>query len=134
MRVDWLNSPELVVFNTRDFARAADVSVAAATRRLTRIARRSENGFLRLTRGVWANTRHPYFTVFACVPVLLGNEQGYVSFLSALHAHGAIAQIPASIQVATYAGNTAIAAVMFTACPELWPSPWPGAPSIIGAW
>ena len=28
---------------------------------------------------------------------------------------------------------TAIAAVMLTACPELWPSPWPGAPSIIGA-
>ncbi len=26
------------------------------------------------------------------------------------------------------------AAVMFTACPELWPSPWPGAPSIIAAW
>ncbi len=29
---------------------------------------------------------------------------------------------------------TAIAAVMFTAWPELWPSPCPGAPSIIGAW
>ena len=26
-----------------------------------------------------------------------------------------------------------IAAVMFTACPELWPSPWPGAPSMIGS-
>ena len=28
---------------------------------------------------------------------------------------------------------TASAAVMFTACPELCPSPWPGAPSIIGS-
>ena len=29
---------------------------------------------------------------------------------------------------------TASAAMMFTACPELCPSPWPGAPSIIGSW
>jgi hypothetical protein len=33
--------------------------------------------------------------------VLLGSEQGYVSFLSALHIHGALAQIPAHVQVAT---------------------------------
>jgi hypothetical protein len=35
------------------------------------------------------------------VPVLLGSEQGYVSFLSALHLRGAVAQIPRSVQVAT---------------------------------
>ena len=29
---------------------------------------------------------------------------------------------------------TASAAVMFTAWPELWPSPWPGAPSTSGSW
>ncbi len=29
---------------------------------------------------------------------------------------------------------TASAATMFTACPELWPSPWPGAPATIGSW
>ena len=28
---------------------------------------------------------------------------------------------------------TAIAARMFSGMPELWPSPWPGAPSIIGS-
>jgi hypothetical protein len=56
---------------------------------------------VQLTRGAWANTGHPYFNVLACVPVLLGNEQGYVSFLSALHIHGALAQIPANVQVAT---------------------------------
>jgi hypothetical protein len=33
--------------------------------------------------------------------VLLGSEQGYVSFLTALHIHGALSQIPASIQVAS---------------------------------
>ena len=29
---------------------------------------------------------------------------------------------------------TASAAVMFSGMPELWPSPWPGAPSISGSW
>jgi hypothetical protein len=33
--------------------------------------------------------------------VLLGNEQGYVSFASALHLHDVIEQIPRAIQVAT---------------------------------
>jgi hypothetical protein len=31
----------------------------------------------------------------------LGKEQGYVSFLTALHLHGVISQIPKSIQIAT---------------------------------
>jgi predicted transcriptional regulator of viral defense system len=100
VRIDLLSSRELVVFTTRDFARAAGTSVAAATRQLTRL-KRDNAAFVRLTRGVWANTGHPYFSVFACVPVLLGGEQGYVSFLSALHLHGAISQIPANVQVAT---------------------------------
>ena len=29
---------------------------------------------------------------------------------------------------------TAMAAVMLSGSPELWPSPWPGAPSTSGAW
>ena len=35
------------------------------------------------------------------MPYLLGKEQGYVSFLSALHQHGQVSQIPKTIQVAT---------------------------------
>ena len=57
--------------------------------------------FTRLTRGVWANPSHPYFTVYSCVPKLLGDEQGYISFLTALHLHGVISQIPNTVQVAT---------------------------------
>lgn len=100
MKLDLLSSPELVIFTTRDFARLAGVSLAAASKRLKRLSAGSAS-LAQLTRGVWANRAHPYFNVLACVPVLLGNEQGYVSFLSALHLHGAIAQIPASVQVAT---------------------------------
>jgi predicted transcriptional regulator of viral defense system len=100
MKLDLLNSQELVIFTTREFAQLAQVSLAAASKRLVRLAA-ANSSFVQLTRGIWANRGHPHFNVLACVPVLLGSEQGYVSFLSALHLHGAIAQIPASVQVAT---------------------------------
>ena len=44
---------------------------------------------------------HPYFHPLSCVPYLLGKEQGYVSFLTALHLHCVISQIPKTIQIAT---------------------------------
>lgn len=90
---------EFVVFTTRDFAAAGNLTLSAASKRLERLVQRR---FLtRVTRGVWANEGHPYFQPLACVPYLLGKEQGYVSFLTALHLHGVISQIPKSIQVAT---------------------------------
>jgi len=94
------NSSELAVFTTREFAGLAGISVAAASKRLRR-RRENSRSLVLLTRGVWANTGHPGFSPMSCVPVLTGNEQGYVSFLSALHVHGAVSQIPGSIQVAT---------------------------------
>jgi predicted transcriptional regulator of viral defense system len=94
-----LNRPGFVVFTTRDFAAAGELSVAAASHRLARLAK--SGSLTRVVRGVWANTAHPHFHPLACVPYLLENEQGYVSFLTALHLHGVIAQIPATIQVAT---------------------------------
>jgi predicted transcriptional regulator of viral defense system len=100
MNLDLLTSPDLVVFTTRDFAQLAGISLAAASKRLARLSAANAS-LVQLTRGVWANRAHPNFSVLACVPVLLGSEQGYVSFLSALHLHGAIAQIPANVQVAT---------------------------------
>jgi predicted transcriptional regulator of viral defense system len=100
MSIDLLNSPELVIFTTREFARLAGISLGAASKRLTRLSGSSAS-LVQLTRGVWANRDHPHFNVLACVPVLLGSEQGYVSFLSALHLHDAISQIPGSVQVAT---------------------------------
>lgn len=100
MMLDLLGSPELVIFTTRDFAQLAGISLAAASKRLARLSAVNTT-LVQLTRGVWANRAHPYFNVAACVPVLLGGEQGYVSFLSALHLHGALAQIPAATQVAT---------------------------------
>jgi predicted transcriptional regulator of viral defense system len=99
VKPELLSQPELVVFTTREFARRAEIEVASASRHLASAARRG--AIVRLTRGLWANASHPYFHPLACVPKLLGNEQGYVSFLSALHLRGAIDQIPRAVQIAT---------------------------------
>ena len=93
------SSDEFVVFTTREFASHVGISMSAATKRLSRLSQKRL--ITRITKGVWANTGHPYFHPLCCVPYLLGNEQGYVSFLSALHLHGVISQIPKTIQVAT---------------------------------
>lgn len=97
--LELLNKSEFVVFTTRDFAAASNVSLSAASNRLQRLVQ--ENFLTRVTRGVWANASHPHFHPLACVPYLLGKEQGYVSFLTALHLHGIISQIHKAVQVAT---------------------------------
>ena len=97
--LDAFNSKDFIVFTTRDYANYANLSVSAASKKLTRL---KENKLLtHVTKGVWANTSNPYFHPVSCVPCLLGKEQGYVSFLTALHFHGLLSQIPKTIQIAT---------------------------------
>jgi len=101
--LDIFNSKAFIIFTTRDFAHYANLSMSAASKKLTRL---KENKLLtRVTKGVWANTSHPWFHPLSCVPYLLNKEQGYVSFLTALHSHGLLSQIPKTIQVATTGHN-----------------------------
>ena len=95
----WLQSEEFIVFSTRNLALTLNKSVSS-TSRFLRLC--EKKGLIeKVTRGIWANTKHPYFTPTAVVPTLLGSSQGYVSFLTALHRKGIISQIPNSIQIAT---------------------------------
>ena len=87
------------IFTTRQFAALCDVRVDAASRTLARLA--GATGLTRVTRGLWCQPGHPRFSPYAAVPFLLSNEHGYVSFLSAMHVHGLVSQIPGSFQVAT---------------------------------
>lgn len=99
MTLNFLNSEEFIFFTTREFAFAADVSVSAASKQLKRLE--SKGFIVHVVRGIWANSSHPYFNPLGCVPYLVDSEQGYVSFLTALHRHGVLSQIPRIIQVAT---------------------------------
>jgi len=87
------------VFSTREFAMLTGSSVDGAAHRLGRL---QKDGFVkRVVRGIWCQPDHPFFSALNVVPYLLGAEQGYVSFLTALHRHSLITQIPQSIQTAT---------------------------------
>lgn len=87
------------VFSTRLFASLTGRGVDSASRALGRMAARGR--LAKVTRGIWAQPGHPGFSPYSAVGFLLGNEQGHVSFVSALHRHGVISQIPADIHVAT---------------------------------
>lgn len=86
-------------FTTRAYAAAGGMSVVSASKRLATLEQHGQ--VERLTRGVWVVPEHPHFSLYGCVPLLLGGEVGYVSFLSALQLHGMISQIPKAVQVAT---------------------------------
>jgi len=92
-------NPEQVIFTTRGYAQQEGLSLSAASGKLTRLAKK--NVLTRITKGVWANRQHPWFHPLGVTPYLIGNEQGYVSFLTALHLHGLISQIPQNIQIAS---------------------------------
>ncbi len=90
---------EEVIFTTNGYARSNDLGLPAAAQQLDRLYKK--HSIEKVTRGVWANVNHSYFSPLAAVPYLLGKEQGYISFLTALHLYGIISQIPSKIQIAT---------------------------------
>lgn len=87
------------LFTTRLFAVSTDRRVDSSSRALAGLAARGV--LVKVTRGLWAQPDHPSFTPFGAVGFLLGREHGHVSFVSALHRHGVIAQIPGAVHIAT---------------------------------
>ena len=88
-----------VFFTTRQYAFALSISIETASRQLNQL--KKIKSIVAVTRGLWAQTHHPHYSPYGAVPFLIGKEQGYVSFLTALHRHNVISQIPAAIQIAT---------------------------------
>jgi predicted transcriptional regulator of viral defense system len=87
------------IFTTNKFAFATKVCRGSASRSLN--ARAKKGQITKITRGVWANLKHPQFSPYGLISMLCGTEQGYVSFLSALQRHGVISQITPKIFIAT---------------------------------
>jgi len=99
MGFELLQEKEFLIFTTKDFACVSQKSLSSASKQLKRWQKR---GVLhQITRGIWANTRHPHFSIYSLVPFLLGHNQGYISLLTALHLNGMISQIPRTVQVVT---------------------------------
>jgi len=97
--------PTRPVFTTREVADLAGSSMAVVSRHLGVLARRGV--LTRITRGIWAQPRHPDFSPYAAVPLILAGgrrprsrrQSGYISLLSALSLRGLISQIPRILSV-----------------------------------
>ncbi len=92
------------VFTSREVAAVRGASVAATSQSLRRLE--ADGRVVRVARGIWCDPEDPRFTPFALVHALAGTHPAYVSFVSALHLHGIIEQIPQVIYAAT-TGHTA---------------------------
>lgn len=95
------------VFTSREVVDLTGSRLAVVSRHLGSLTRRGV--ITRVTRGVWAQPRHPDFSPYAVVPYLLRatrrgqsrKAEGYVSLLSGLNLRGVISQIPRAISVVT---------------------------------
>jgi len=100
-----LRSIDHPIFTTGEIARLARTATSVTTRVLTAMAARGE--VRHAGRGVWYQPQDPRFSVYALVHYLSGGSRAYVSFLSALHLHGIVAQIPQVVFAAT-TGHTKV--------------------------
>lgn len=87
------------VFTTRQIADVSGKSASSVTQGLNHLV--SQGAVRRLYRGIWAETGRRDITPYSLIPFLIGRGRAYVSFLSALHLHGIIEQIPQAITLAS---------------------------------
>ncbi|OGW78022.1 MAG: hypothetical protein A3I73_06045 [Omnitrophica bacterium RIFCSPLOWO2_02_FULL_45_16] len=95
------------IFTTREAASCAGGSTSGTVQALNHLAR--EGVVIKIARGIWGvdmgNKRTSQYSV---IPFLLPHGRGYVSFISALHLHGIIEQIPQLVTLASTAHTKTI--------------------------
>jgi len=98
-----LNQP---VFTTHDLSAVSGKSLSGVTQALNFLQR--EGIVFKIYRGLWSEAANEAVSPCAVVPFLLPRHRAYVSFLSALHLHGIIEQIPQVITLASTAHSKII--------------------------
>ena len=87
------------IFTTREISDMSGKSMSTVTQSLAYLSR--HNVIKKVYRGVWTEITNKLINPFMLVPHLFKLSRVYVSFLSALHMHGIIEQIPQSITLAS---------------------------------
>jgi len=91
-----LDSP---VFTTRGLSDISQKSPSTVTQSLNFLCR--QGVVKKLYRGIWTEVTNKQISPFMLIPHLFKSNRVYVSFLSALHLHGMIEQIPQTITLAS---------------------------------
>lgn len=80
------------IITTHEITALSGKSASTVVQSLNRLARQ---GLLtKIYRGVWAEADLRSISPFEIIPHLFPRERAYVSFITALHLHGIVAQIP----------------------------------------
>ncbi len=87
------------VFTTREAAMLSGLSLSNASKMLKSLE--GKGLVLKIARGIWAETGNKKLSPYSVIPFLLPRNRAYVSFISALHLHGIIEQIPQEITLAS---------------------------------
>jgi len=87
------------VFTTHEISALSGKSLSCTTQALGFLER--EGILHRIYRGIWADTGDERMNPYNVIPFLFPRHRAYVSFISALHLHGIIEQIPQIISLAS---------------------------------
>lgn len=90
-----------VVFTTREVYAVSGKSLSSVVQGLNHLCR--QGALVKIRRGVWAEPSVTPTSPFRIIPNLPGGQRTYLSFVSALHLHGIIEQIPHVITCASLA-------------------------------
>lgn len=95
------------VFTTREAASCAGGSSSSTVQALNHLAR--EGVVIKIARGIWGvDMGNERISQYSVIPFLLPRGRAYVSFISALHLHGIIEQIPQAVTLASTAHTKTI--------------------------
>ena len=87
------------VFTTHELVTLSGKSRPTVTQCLSRL---TKQGLLtKIYRGVWAEPGQKPLSPFEIIPYLFPRQRVYVSFISALHVHGIVEQIPQVVTLAS---------------------------------
>lgn len=87
------------VFTTYELAAMSGRSSSAVNQGLNFLAR--QGLIFKIYRGIWGEKGNKSLSPYAVIPFLLRRQRAYVSFITALHLHGIIEQIPKIITLAS---------------------------------
>jgi len=94
------------VFTTHELITISGKSSSTIIQSLNRLVK--QGLLIKIYRGVWAEAGVKGISVFEITPYLFPRQRVYVSFISALHLHGVIEQIPHAVTLASTAHTCTI--------------------------
>lgn len=100
------------VFTTHELAVLSGKSLSTTTQALNFLQK--QGLIFRIYRGIWTEAGNERLSPYAIIPFLFSCQRAYVSFISALHLHGIIEQIPQVITLASTVHTKAISTKIAT--------------------